>query len=222
MHLVLFDCDGTLIDSQNQIVASVARAFDWLGLPRPSRADVLATVGLSLPTAFTRLLAPYPGVDPIKAAGEYRQAAADMHRAGAPEPLFEGAREVLDHLYGRGDVRLGIVTGKGRRGLDAMLEDHDLKHYFAVTKSADDAPSKPDPTMVRDAAGEVGIALGSTVVVGDTTFDLAMARRAGVASVGVSWGYHPAVDLADYAPLAVVDRFSDLLPVLDGFFKSGA
>lgn len=216
MQLVLFDCDGTLVDSQQQIIESVSRAFDFFGLPCPARADILATVGLSLPQALAELLSPWPHIDPSVAAEEYRRAFfTSMVTRKQLAPLFEGARQVLEELSLREDLLLGIATGKSRRGLDALLEGHDLARYFSVLKTADDAASKPHPQMVLDACREMGVDPGKTVVVGDTSHDLAMANHAGARAVGVSWGYHPLEKLEEFKPFAIIRSFPELIPTLD-------
>lgn len=245
--LVLFDCDGTLVDSQVMIVSAMTRAFETSGLAPPPREAVLSIVGLSLPIAIARLAAGHPAplpaghpaalpagdpaavpaghpaslVDALVAA--YKAAFFELRQSlDHQEPLFPHAREVIAALAGRPDVLLGVVTGKSRRGLDAILALHGLADRFAVTRTADDAPSKPDPTMVLDAVAAVGGDVARTVVVGDTTFDVEMAVNARAAAVGVSWGYHDPAALAAAGAARVIDDFRDLPDALATLFDDRA
>lgn len=211
MKLILFDVDGTLIDSQRMICAAMRQAYDDHGLPCPSVPQVLSIVGLSLDDAFRRLAG---GVDhPIESlATRYKEAFFALRAAGAePSPLYPGAREALEGLQGRDDVILGLATGKSRRGVAAMLDQHDLHGIFTTVQTADTAPSKPDPAMVLAAMRETGIDADATVIIGDTAFDMAMARAAGAAAIGVSWGYHAVADLHAAGAREVLDSF-DVLP----------
>lgn len=214
LQLVVFDVDGTLVDSQAQILGAMAAAFAAVDRPMPAPAVALAVVGLSLPLALARLA---PGLDEgaqgrMQAA--YRQAFA-AQRAAAAAPLFPGARAALDALAARPDLRLGLATGKSRRGLDHLLGQHGFAGRFATLQCADDHPSKPDPAMLHAALAETGTAPARAVMVGDTTFDIAMGRAAGVQTVGVTWGYHPAAALAAAGAGALVDDFAALLPALE-------
>ncbi len=217
MYLVVFDCDGTLVDSQNMIVAAMDRAFTSHGLPSPSRALVLSVVGLSLPQAFSALVdgeetAP---VDSLSEA--YKTAFREIRTDPAyHEPLYSGARETVERLHARDDVLLAIATGKARRGVDAVLSIHDLQGRFASIQTADDAPSKPHPGMIRQAMSETGVDEARTVVVGDTSYDMEMARAAGAHAVGVSWGYHPVAHLEAAGAHLIVDDFLALEPAIAG------
>lgn len=220
--LVLFDCDGTLVDSQVMIVAAMTQAFQTAGLVPPSREAVLSIVGLSLPIAIARLLAEHPDlpVDPVVEA--YKGAFFTLRQSlDHHEPLFPHARTVIEDLAARPDTLLGVVTGKSRRGLDAILALHGLADHFAVLRTADDAPSKPDPTMVLDAMAAVGGQPSTTLVIGDTTYDIEMARAAGARSVGVSWGYHPASALTAAGAYTVIDDFRRLPDLVTDLFAQG-
>lgn len=209
MRLIVFDVDGTLVDSQNLIVAAQAEAFAAHGLPPPSRSRALSIVGLSLSEAFTALVGPAGPVEEL--AESYRQAFGRLRADPAyHEPLFPGAGELLAELGRRDDVMLGIATGKSRRGVAHLLDRHDWRHLFATIQTADDAPSKPDPTMLHQAMAEVGAAPHETVMIGDTSFDMLMARGARVRALGVSWGYHPVAALREAGAESIVDRFMDL------------
>lgn len=214
MKLIVFDVDGTLVDSQHLIVASQAVAFAEHGLLVPSRSEALSVVGLSLPQAFRRLV----GADgPVAGLAESYKTAFNTLRLDPAyeEPLFPGMADLLARLHARGDVRLGIATGKSRRGVDRLIETHGWTDWFATTQTADDAPSKPDPAMLRQAMAEAGALPETTVMVGDTTYDMAMAVGAGAAAVGVGWGYHPAGALFGAGAVTVVDTaaaLGDLFP----------
>jgi len=215
MKLVLFDVDGTLIDSQRIICAAMRQAYDDHGLACPPVPQVLSIVGLSLEHAFRRLAgdADHP-IDSL--ATRYKEAFFALRAAGTePSPLYPGARAAIDALRRRDDVVLGLATGKSRRGVAAMVEQLDLQGVFATVQTADTAPSKPDPAMVLQAMQETGIQAGDTVMIGDTAFDMAMARAAGARAIGVSWGYHPIADLHAAGAQAVLDTFDALPPTLD-------
>ncbi|MEQ9328590.1 MAG: HAD-IA family hydrolase [Rhodospirillales bacterium] len=194
-RLALFDCDGTLVDSQFSIVASMQLAFERNGLAPPSPESVRKIVGLHLGEAIGRLIGE-PDAPAIRYLVEsYREAFSDMHRDPAlQEALFEGIPSALDRFESAGWL-LGIATGKGRRGLDRVLGRSGLDGRFVTLKTADDGPGKPDPAIVRAALAEAGADAGSCVVIGDTSYDMVMAERAGTASIGVSWGYHPVAEL---------------------------
>lgn len=193
LRLVLFDVDGTLVDSQGDIVASMAAAFEAVGLDVPDRAQILSIVGLSLPRAMAELT---PNAD-AAAHDAMTQAYKDSYvrlraQAGSASssPLYPGARAVLDHLQAQPDTVLGVATGKSRRGLDALITGHGLEGMFLTQQTADGHPSKPHPSMILQAMRETGIGPDQTVMIGDTEFDMDMAHAAGVHALGVSWGYH--------------------------------
>jgi phosphoglycolate phosphatase len=193
--LVLFDIDGTLVDSQAHIVAAMERAHEAEGLACPPRGEVLAVVGLSLPEAMARL---HPGAsEPVRdrLVASYRAAFAGL-RAQVLSPLYPGVAGALDRMAGDPRLVLGAATGKSRRGLDAVLSAHGLAGHFRTLQTADDHPSKPHPSMILTALARTGTAPGRAVMVGDTGFDLDMARAAGVRAIAVTWGYHPAERLA--------------------------
>lgn len=210
MKLVLFDCDGTLVDSQHLIVAAMRDAHAARGVAPPARESILSVVGLSLPEAFAVLSAGDPAY-PVAAMPEaYKLAFTRLRDREPPEPMFPAAREVLDALRARPDVILGMATGKARRGVDRVLAAHRMEGWFATIQTADDAPSKPHPAMVLQAMAEVGARPEDTVVVGDTSFDIAMARAAGASALGVSWGYHPVEELTRAGADMLVDRFDEV------------
>jgi phosphoglycolate phosphatase len=219
LKLIIFDCDGTLVDSQRMICAAMQQAYAAQSLSMPPREQVLSIVGLSLPDAFRRLAElsgagePHPIDDLVTC---YKAAFADLRQSVEHlEPLYPGAREALDALHARPDVVLGIATGKSQRGVRTVLGHHGLAERFATIQTSDDAPSKPHPGMVLAAMRETGIAPDDTVVIGDTVFDITMARAAGAGAIGVRWGYHPAQALADAGADAIVAEFAELGPALE-------
>jgi phosphoglycolate phosphatase len=215
MHLLLFDVDGTLMDSQQMICAAMGAAYSHHGLAVPPRAQLLSIVGLSLGDAFTRLA---QGADhPVAGlTAQYKEAFFALRDAGTHDaPLYPGAREAVEQLARRDDVVLGIATGKSRRGVTAMLEQYSMVDAFATIQTSDDAPSKPHPAMVLQAMSETGIDAAHTAMLGDTVFDIEMARAAGASALGVSWGYHPVSDLHAAGAVAVIDNFGALATALE-------
>ena len=219
MKLVLFDVDGTLIDSQNVIVADQRMAFAACGLETPSRERSLSIVGLSLVEAFTVLVGPKGPIERLVEA--YKDAFHTLRQDPAnAEPLFPGVERCLDWLDGREDVVLGIATGKSRRGVAHLLDRHGWHDTFSVIQTADDAPSKPHPGMILQAMKETGAGPHDTVMVGDSSFDMGMARAAGVLPVGVSWGFQPVAALAEAGAGPIVHSYAELETVLREFLDS--
>ena len=216
LKLVIFDCDGTLVDSQHMIVAAMTQAYGAHGLPVPDRETLLSIVGLSLIEAFTTLGQGAKQFPVASLAEHYKLAFHALRRSGQHmEPLYPGAADAIEMLARRGDVALGIATGKSQRGVRLVLGHHGLIERFVTIKTADDAPSKPDPGMVLDAMRDAGVAPENTVVVGDTVYDIAMARAAGASGIGVAWGYHPRAALVAAGAVAVIDEFAALDSALD-------
>ncbi len=214
--LVIFDVDGTLVDSQADIVRAMTFAFKGVGLEMPPRAQVLGIVGLSLDVAMARL-APDVGeakhralVDGYKSSYKARREDVGTRLSS---PLYPGARETLKMLRARDEILLGVATGKSRRGLDKLIEGHGLEGVFYTRQVADDHPSKPHPSMVLQACRDAGLDPQDAVMIGDTSYDMDMAQAAGVAGIGVSWGYH-ATD-ALHAAVEVIDGFAALPAALE-------
>jgi phosphoglycolate phosphatase len=209
-RLVVFDVDGTLVDSQAHILAAMSHAYHGLGLPPPPKAAVLGIVGLSLPQAMAQLSPELPSPDLAQLVAGYKDAFSSL-RAENLSPLYPGAAEMLDELAARRDLVLGIATGKSRRGLDHILRAHGWQGRFATMQVADDHPSKPHPSMLHACLRDTGLGPESAVMVGDTRYDMDMAQAAQMAGIGVSWGYHPAHQLG----ARVIADFNALPTALD-------
>ena len=209
MQLVIFDVDGTLVDSQDLIVAAQRLAFAACGLEPPTRERSLSIVGLSLREAFAALVGP---AGPIEHLAEAYRDAFTTVRADPTfeERLFPGAAAVLARLAKRPDVVLGIATGKSQRGVAHLLARQGWEGVFATIQTADDAPSKPDPGMLLRALDATNVPAGQAVMVGDTSYDMAMARSAGIRGIGVSWGYHPVPALREAGAETIIDTFDEL------------
>ncbi|MDB5365870.1 MAG: putative phosphoglycolate phosphatase [Rhodospirillales bacterium] len=209
MRLALFDCDGTLVDSQGAIVASMAVAFGSEGLVSPDPHAVRRVVGLPLEVGIARLAPAADDATVARLDQAYRDAFYRLRTTeGFHEPMFDGIDEAVAELDAAG-VLLGIATGKARRGLNATLERHGLLPHFVTLQTSDTAPGKPHPGMALQALAETGVAAQDAVMIGDTVYDVAMARAAGLkATIGVAWGYHDADELraAGAARIAVTPR----------------
>lgn len=210
LRLAVFDLDGTLVDSQHVIVGCMSEAFTGEGLPAPTIEAVRRIIGLPLEECVARLA---PQETPLRCARlvEAYKAAffACRQRPDHDEPLFLGALEALAALEADGWL-LGIATGKAMRGLRAVLERHDLDRRFVTLQTADLNPGKPHPAMLEKAMAEAGVARGDTVMIGDTSYDMKMARSAGVHALGVGWGNHPPDELKEAGAHALVDAFAEL------------
>lgn len=215
LRLVVFDCDGTLVDSQHTIIAAMTAAWHAHGL-RPQAPDaVRRVVGLPLEVAIARLAPAQPG-DRVQRLGDaYRDAFFELQaRPDHHEPLYPGVREVLGRLEAAGAL-MGVATGKGRRGLAATLDRHGLTRHFATLQTSDRARGKPDPDMLLRAMEETGVRPAHTVMVGDTVYDMQMAANARVDAVGVSWGYHEPGELAAAGAVAIVDNFNEFFAIFE-------
>lgn len=208
--LTVFDCDGTLVDSQHSICAAMVRAFDAVKLPAPDRPTILSVVGLSLPHAMAKLLPEADDAFHNHVSDQYREAFRAMRSEGeVSEPLYEGIAELLDLLLERGWL-LGVATGKSDRGLNLCLTQHGILDRFVTLQTADRHPSKPHPAMLMEAMAEAGATPETTVMIGDTTYDIEMGGSAGVRAIGVNWGYHLPDELIEAGATAVAVDSVDL------------
>lgn len=223
LRLVMFDVDGTLVDSRADIIASMHAAFGAADLVPPERSEILSIVGLSLPKVMEALARDAGAATHALMVEAYKDAYTEQRQskgAAVSSPLYPGALEALNTLNGQDDTLIGVATGKSRRGLDHLLEAHDLARFFVTQQVSDHHPSKPHPSMLLTAMVETGIDPENCIMIGDTRFDLEMAKSAGVAFVGVPWGYHPAEQLT--GAHAIIERFDDLPSVLDSIWGRGA
>jgi phosphoglycolate phosphatase len=219
MKLVIFDIDGTLVDSQNFIVEAQKRAFSANGLEPPSRERALSVVGLSLREAFVDLT---DGEGPVETlASSYKAAWSELraHATAEEDRIYPGVDALLRKLAARPDCKLGIATGKGRVGVTKLFARQNWAGLFASVQTADDAPSKPAPDMFERALRETGVAVEDACMVGDTTFDMMMAHRAGAHCIGVCWGYHRHDKLASAGANVLVHDVAELETRLDEFLQ---
>jgi phosphoglycolate phosphatase len=218
--LVIFDVDGTLIDSQAHIIASMTVAFDAAQIAVPDRDAILSIVGLSLPYAIRELAPDVSDATILQMVDAYKaDFNANRLKLDAAVPLFGGAQAAIGRLVDREDVVLASATGKSRRGLDALLAEWSFAAHFVSTQCADDHPSKPHPSMVQRCLADCNVSAQDAVVVGDTTYDMEMARAARCAAIGVSWGYHGRSALTDTGARTVIDHFDALDDALDEIWK---
>lgn len=210
-RLAIFDCDGTLVDSQHNICTAMDDAFVRARLDPPGRVATLRVVGLSLVEAMQMLLPEADDALHRAMADNYKQAFWRLRDEGlVAEPLYDGIADVIDALDADGWL-LGVATGKSDRGLAICLEHHGLTKRFVTLQTADRHPSKPHRSMVDAAMAEAGASPETTVMIGDTSFDMMMARAAGVRALGVAWGYHPPEELHAAGAHAVAGHPRDIL-----------
>ena len=216
IRLAVFDCDGTLSDGQAAVCAAMERAFAECGVVAPPSHQVRRIVGLSLPVAMRDLA---PGEEPNthgRLVDAYKRAFFDARSQGqVHEPLFDGIVPLLRALHA-GGWSLGVATGKSDRGLSACLTLHGVRELFVTLQTADRHPSKPHPAMLEAAMAEAGAAAVDTVMIGDTTYDIEMARAAGVRAIGVAWGYHAPGELLAAGAEAVAVTAAELQEMIDG------
>ena len=205
-RLVVFDWDGTLLDSAGAIVACIQAAAADLGLPPPDDKTARQVIGLGLHDALSQALPGVPSEEYQTVAERYRHHYLSQDHELA---LFAGAYELVEELYAAGYL-LGVATGKSRLGLNRALEASGLKRYFHATRCADECSSKPAPDMLLEIMDELGASPKHTLMIGDTTHDLQMARNAGVGALAVGYGAHPREALEAEQPLGLFDEFTEL------------
>lgn len=213
-RLAIFDCDGTLVDSGATIYAALKASLEANGYPVPPVSVSRRVIGLSLVEAMAALLPDASLDEHVRLSEEYKQAFMALRQAGeVDEPLFDGVIELLDALEADGWL-LAVATGKSDRGLKHCLDQHGLHARFVSLQTADRHPSKPHPSMVEQAIADAGSEPGTTIMVGDTSFDMAMAAAAGAAGIGVAWGYHEAEELIAAGAVAVAEQPLDILDLI--------
>lgn len=217
LRLAVFDCDGTLVDSQANIIRAMHDSFQRLALPEPEPHLVRRVVGLSLVEAMQALL---PEAEPSLhqlLADDYKQA---FHRLRAnklldPEPMFAGIRELVTELSAEGWL-LAVATGKSDRGLKLCLEHHGIHDHFISLQTADRHPSKPHPSMLLQCLTDAGVEAEAAFIIGDTVFDIGMGVSANVPAIGVDWGYHETDELLAAGALGVARDATHLRTLLGG------
>jgi len=208
--LVIFDWDGTVMDSVPKIVTCLQNTAKQLGIDIPTEQQAKDVIGLSLVKATEALFPAHLHLNDELVAGykaQYRE--LDV----TPTPLFADVETVLNQLSDAG-MQLAVATGKGREGIDRLLKESGLGKYFVNIKCSDDAKSKPSPDMLEQILREQDIAKHDAVMIGDSQLDMAMANAAGIACIGVSFGAHSKAQLEQHTPLCVVDSYQQLLHVL--------
>jgi phosphoglycolate phosphatase len=210
-RLAIFDCDGTLVDSQANICRALEDTFAAARIAVPTRTAIRRIVGLNVVEAMQALLPEASGDDHVTLAQAYKDRFHQMRISGAltDEPLFDGIAELVAALHDDGWL-LGVATGKSDRGLGHVLAAHGLTDRFVTLQTADRHPSKPHPSMIHTAIAEAGADPAATAMIGDTSYDMAMARNAGVRAIGVTWGYHDEANLIDAGAHSIAGLVADL------------
>lgn len=218
MRLIVFDCDGTLVDSQQTIITATEAAMDEFEFAVPPRRDILYAVGLPVDVALRRH-APEATDDQILSMLDiYRETYQQLvQQDDRGQVMFDGMREQILALGGMDETLLGIITMKSRRGLNRVVDAYDIRQYFQVLKSADDGPGKPAPDLMLDAISETGVEARQALMVGDTSFDIMMAKAAGAKAIGVGWGYQTIDELLDSGADAIAETDEELRDILSAF-----
>lgn len=215
-RLAIFDCDGTLVDGQAAVCEAMERAFASIGAAPPSRGDIRRIVGLSLPQAVRQLMMDGEEADRLQVVEAYKENFRAARMEGRlHEPLFDGIEDLLRTLHGDGWA-LAVATGKSDRGLTACLTTHGVIDLFDSLQTADRHPSKPDPAMLAEAMLDTAAAAADTVMIGDTTYDIAAAVNAGVRGIGVDWGYHETQELMAAGAQGVARSVGELETMIRG------
>lgn len=208
IRLLIFDWDGTLVDSLERIVNSMHHAARFCGLEQRSTGQIHAIIGLSLEKAFLQL---YPETEQAALRQQFRKAYSDhyLEQEQQPSPFYPGVRDTLDNFRSAG-YQLAVATGKSRQGLDRVLQGHGMQDFFDITRCADETRSKPHPLMLEQILEHCRQPAKSAIMVGDSAFDLQMANHAGIAPVAVSYGAMPSAVLAREHPVLTIDHFNEL------------
>lgn len=207
IELVIFDWDGTVMDSVAQIVRSIQAAARDLDVEEPSEDAAKDIIGLGLPEAMRVL---FPSVSEAAREALRQQYATHFVASSKGQAApFVGAEAMLQGLRAQG-MTLAVATGKSRKGLDRVLADTGWAHYFNATRCADETLSKPDPRMLNELLSELDVPVERAIMVGDTTYDLAMAEAIGMASVGVTYGVHSGERLLAHRPLTLCHSLAEL------------
>ncbi|WP_269620869.1 HAD-IA family hydrolase [Zhongshania sp. BJYM1] len=211
--LIIFDWDGTILDSSDKIVFCMQEAARRFGVAVREPEEIRNIIGLELSLAISYL---YPDLNPIEVEGVRASYVESFIKADQkPCKLFPGVDDTLRGLKAAGHD-LCVATGKSRRGLDRVFSDLDISTLFSASRCADETASKPDPLMLHQLCAERNFNPCDAIMVGDTEYDLEMASRIAMPSIGVSYGAHSVERLLRWRPLSVVNEFSMLLPLIEG------
>lgn len=215
--LVIFDLDGTLVDGARAAIPAMQHAFDAVGLPQPNDAQVMDMIGLSITPAVKHIVNSFNEIravsdSEVEQIGDiyknyfYHSRIAEKH----PMPLYDGTLKALAELQTKDEILLAIATGNSRRGVNAFLDKHNLRGTFFTTQCASECPSKPHPEMILQAIRDTGVEAAQTIMIGDTSFDMQMAKAANVYAIGVNWGYHTQDVIQQAGADIIVDDFEQL------------
>ena len=219
-RLVVFDCDGTLVDSQASIISAMITAFNSHSHPIPESESIRRIVGLPIRVGIEILLPNMISSEYEKLENSYKEAFGTLRKNGdIDDPLYPGVSEVLNILKEENWL-LGVATGKSTRGLIMTLEKFGLTDRFLTLQTSDTAPGKPNPGMLLNAMCDTGSTPQSTIMIGDTTFDMEMAVNAHVKAIGVSWGYHPVEDLISAGAQVIARDYSMIPELLNKIFDN--
>ena len=215
-YFIVFDCDGTIVDSLSSIALVIQNTFKNVGIISPSKEAIKATIGLHLKDAFKVLLVKQDQELVTILMRKYKQEMS-RHRELVKEidPLYPDAKNIIMGLYLEG-CTLGIATGKSKMGLERTLQHHDLTGYFSNFQTSDNCRSKPSPDMLNCAMAEMNMAPENTLMVGDTTYDMEMAINAGTKAIGVAWGYHDVDSLYSAGASVVIHKYRELRCAVEG------
>ena len=208
LNVLIFDWDGTLVDSIMRIVEAMHMAADACGVSRCSDDAIRAIIGLAMPQAYDVL---YPDADDAELKQRFIRSYSDHYIVleEVPSEFYPGVMDALDHYRSAG-YQLAVATGKSRRGLHRVLSGHKMVDYFDITRCADETRSKPDPLMLHEILKHCAAVPEQAIMVGDSPFDLRMANNANMPSIAVSYGAQPLSVLQQESPVLAIDHFAEL------------
>ncbi|MCF6326933.1 MAG: HAD-IA family hydrolase [Devosiaceae bacterium] len=216
--LIIFDLDGTLIDTVALFVGTTGSVFKSMGLAVPDEKTIRSVSGLGAQVGVRRIAPDLDDAQIDKFIGLYREEFLARAMQSKQEELFLGALEMLNALHGRQDIVMAVATGKSGSGTDRVLKGHDILKLFTSVHTPDTNRAKPDPDMVHSAMGIVDCPKQNTIMIGDTTHDMEMAVNAGTHALGVSWGYHEPDELKAAGAHLIIDEMDQLIPTIDALF----
>ncbi len=215
--LLIFDWDGTIMDSSARIVSSMQTAAKGLELPVPSSSAIENIIGLSLAVANKILIPGISAADSQRLTDSYSEQYRSLDNTATP--LYQEVRETLTNLQAKGYL-LAVATGKSRQGVKRVLEQTKLSALFSLYRGADETRSKPDPLMLAEILQQTEVSVEQAIMIGDTSYDLEMAQNIEMASIAVSYGMHSVELLKSFNPVVVVDEFKQIESWLDSQMES--